>query len=123
MNKSQTTKQGESSPQKPRKIQEIFDAVIDARIYGIGICQCDYMCNALSQAERKGIITKKEKTRATQSINTYLEKLTKEPDCYGFVTLKRALKFSGLPFDRLSRLAIYQNWNKRPAPKTRTKSS
>lgn len=123
MNKSQTTRpvseQRESSPQKPRKLQDIFNLMIDVGFYGFGAMRHAYMCYALDFGKQSGVLTSKEYIKAIKAINTYLEHLG---GAHKITTLQNGLLIVGLPHNFAARHAIYRNWAKRPKRKTNTKS-
>lgn len=63
-----------------RTLQEIFDAVIDAKLYPFNETKfresSNYMCTALRSALALGIISKEEWRRASKSINTYIDTIS-----------------------------------------------
>lgn len=63
-----------------RTLQEIFDAVIDAKLYPANETKfresSNYMCTALASAVAARVISKEERRRATKSIYTYIDKLS-----------------------------------------------
>lgn len=117
----QTEVQTETTPSKPkqRTVQEVFNVVLDAGLYGAGKPYV-FMCHALSCAVGNSghppIITRQEYSLAKRSIRLYLRLLAGHgggcPD-----TLVSALV---LHVDRdwkrhLPLLeGIYRNWAKRP---------
>lgn len=100
-------------------IQDIFNRVIDAGLYGrthAGVA-CVYMCNSLLAAVRHEVITSDECTLAQQAIQEYLEAV-------GYAdTLSGALISSDLPHDHEACLAIYRNWANRPRLGVRTEGA
>jgi hypothetical protein len=55
-----------------RTVQETFDAVIDAGLYGLDLGQTQYMCLALQDAQRY-VISTAELLAAKAEIHAYLE--------------------------------------------------
>jgi len=88
---------------KPRSVQEIFDAVIDAGFYTE---HEDWMCRSLELARLCGVISKEEKKIARREIGAYLG---------SFTILESKLYFYNLPYKFPDRLAIYRNWASRPS--------
>jgi len=99
-------------------VQEIFIKVIDAGIYPDN----DFMCLALSWAERRGLITSAEQYVATVAIEDYLLNLCGRNGATG--TLLRAIHDGGMIPSRFEYstsdwaqfygVEIYLNWAKRP---------
>lgn len=56
-----------------RTTQEIFHAVIAARLYGAGKTQSWYMCRALEKAAAAGRITEDEAVHARKEIREYMQ--------------------------------------------------
>lgn len=108
-----------SSKPKQRTVQEVFNVVLDAGLYGIGN-PCIYMCNALKRAVGEygyaPIITPAEYERATRSIRLYLRLLNGDRNHYSD-TLVGAL---GMYTDDWHKHhlhvleKIYRNWANRP---------
>lgn len=91
---------------KSRKLQEIFDVVIDKGYYGFPGGESSCMCLALNSAMSDNIITDVEYKKAMQSIRNYM---------LGYQgILRRLLRHNDLPCEHQDRLAIYRNWSKRP---------
>ena len=88
---------------KPRSVQEIFDAVIDAGFYTV---YTDFMCFSLRRACSKGVISVKEMEIAWCAIDEYLG---------GYAFLESKLYYYNLPYEFYDRLAIYRNWSNRPS--------
>ena len=109
-----------AAPSKPkqRTVQEVFNVVLDAGLYGAGK-QYVFMCNALKRAAGHygdaPIITQAEYGRAQRSILKYLRLLAAHNTGYSD-TLASALGFyTGDWRQRLPMLeGIYRNWAKRP---------
>lgn len=100
-------------------IQEIFDKVVEGEFYGpkslndFGDCivTSRFMCVALSIADRHGAISRDEQILAKREVDEYLKSA-----CEGCeLNLEYALHLYGLPSDYQARLAIYKDWNNRPA--------
>lgn len=116
----QTEMQAETTPNKPkqRTVQEVFNVVLDAGLYGAGKPHC-FMCNALQRAAgRYGhapIITRAEYYRAKRSIWLYLRMLCDHGGEYS-ETLSGALGLTNSDWrQHLPTLEdIYRNWAKRP---------
>ena len=113
--------QAETTPNKPkqRTVQEVFNVVLDAGLYGAGKPYA-FMCNALKCAVgnygRPPIITQAEYGRAQRSILKYLRSLAAHRDGYSD-TLASALGLcTGVYWHQhLPTLeGIYRNWAKRP---------
>lgn len=112
--------QAETTPnkQKQRTVQEVFNVVLDAGLYGIDK-PYQFMCNALKYAAgyygHAPIITPAESMRARRSIQRYLRLLASHNGQY-WDTLASALGLYGASRrQRLSTLeGIYRNWAKRP---------
>ena len=113
--------QTETTPSKPkqRTVQEVFNVVLDAGLYGAGK-PYHFMCNALSCAVgnygHPPIITRAEYGRAKHSIQRYLRSLAAHRDGYSD-TLASALGLcTGVGWHQhLPTLeGIYRNWAKRP---------
>lgn len=111
-----------------RKLQEIFNAVIDAGYYFSDKPQSqEYMCHALESAFDAGVINITEAKKAKQAIRTYIDKLTSDKwyptGC--IKTLSYALTIADLNSWRPNTVGdtapnlskIYQNWRKRPFPR------
>jgi hypothetical protein len=97
-----------------RTIQQTFDAVIAAGHY-IETCvsgvSSEFMCNAIRHAGYHGTITEADGRKALRSIEQYM--------CVALGaargrTLYDALLDNGKCTEFKDRLAIYQNWAKRP---------
>ena len=112
--------QAEITPSKPkqRTVQEVFNVVLDAGLYGVGK-PYHFMCNALSCAVgnygHPPIITPAEYRRARRSIQRYLQLLAGHHGAYSD-TLASALLYSGSSCHQHLPLLedIYRNWAKRP---------
>lgn len=95
-----------------RKLQEIFDVVIAAKIYPRRVGDClissDYMCIAL-QSSACGL-TQCEVNKALVSIGKYISVYHNKR----VHTLFKALEVNNKPNSTLAMLAIYKNWAKRP---------
>jgi hypothetical protein len=65
-----------------RKLQELFDVVLDSGLYNndesyvLNHIATPFMCNAVSNARRAGLITMDEMVRVKESISNYIHKLT-----------------------------------------------
>src|SRR5690554_3155291 len=88
---------------KPRSVQEIFDAVIDAGFYTE---RTEWMCFSLRGAYSNGVISVKEMEIAECEIDEYLG---------GYSLLETKLYHNDLPCEFPDRLAIYRNWSNRPS--------
>lgn len=118
----QTEMQTETTPSKPkqRTVQEVFNVVLDAGLYGADK-PCQFMCNALSYAMgnygHAPIITRAEYTRAKRSIKRYLRVLADRRGLYSD-SLVSALGLYAAGSDWQQHLPIlegaYRNWAKRP---------
>lgn len=112
-----------------RTIQEIFDAVIDAKHYPYKEqrgSSSNFMCEALAKATNHGIITEEERVRAQESIRKYINKLLPEFDKQylpkeELPPLNKTWVYAGLvsrdmPFDEIIKklLACYKDWTNRP---------
>lgn len=86
-----------------RKLQEIFNLMVDSQIYA----RHTYMCHALVHSYNKGIITLGEYLKATRAIDTYLNPT-------GRLSLRGALDYSNRPKSREYMTTIYKDWSKRP---------
>lgn len=97
-----------------RTIQEVFNAVIEAEVYGFSWeAKYDYMCIALKDAyESLGLITREEYVVTKQCIEEYLEELDVPYPDDG--TLAQALYANNLPNTEDDLLAIYKDWDDRP---------
>lgn len=113
--------QAETTPNKPkqRTVQEVFNVVLDAGLYGAGKPYV-FMCNALSCAVgnygHEPIITPTEYALATRSIALYLRLLAGLRGQYSD-TLVSALGLYTADYRRhppLTLEGIYRNWAKRP---------
>lgn len=96
-------------------IQETFDAVIDAGIYGRSF---QFMCNALDVAVNTDVILPEEAASALSAIQGYLDALGYSK--HG--SLAGALKHAGIIPPCYSHAAyvclpIYRDWDNRPMPK------
>lgn len=87
----------------PRSVQEIFNVVLE-QINGSDF----YMCAQLKLAQHKKLISSKECAKALKEIDAYLME-------QGYYTLEVALYYSNLPCGREDRVAIYSDWDNRPA--------
>lgn len=92
-----------------KRIQEIFDQVIEAGFYDPssppeGVA-CVFMCDALASAAVHGLITKYEAENLQNEIDIYIK---------GAWTLRAELKRNELPNSPCDLLAIYRDWNRRP---------
>lgn len=112
-------------------VQEVFNKVIDAGIYGDSIFQNPFMCHALIVAEKGKVITNSEASKAYYAIKDYLDKVNLLPipgtDCMcnamfylGRLDLLDCNK--GLPKSDYNRngyacTALYRNWYRRPKVK------
>lgn len=116
----QAEMQAETTPNKPkqRTLQEVFNVVLDAGLYGAGKPYY-FMCSALKHAvgyhEHAPIITEAEYRCAKRSIGLYLRLLT-GPSGESSYTLAGALGVSDDNWrQHLPTLeGIYRNWAKRP---------
>ena len=126
---------------KPRKLQEIFNAVIEAGYYPYneyytmenGKPTSNFMCESLIYALNKGVITKEERDKATKAIRRYINKLATRGNYYPadkeLPSLWSALFYAKIvEFRQYSSeisqpilLNIYKNWAKRPFPKKKKK--
>lgn len=116
-----------------RTIQEIFDAVIDAKYYPYnsvtieeGIISTNFMCEALTRVTYHNIITEEERNRAQESIRKYINKLLPEFDKQylpkeELPPLGRTWRNAGLvPWEmppieiQKKLLACYKDWTNRP---------
>lgn len=95
-----------------RKLQEIFDAVIEGGFYRedfmskkLTTHSSEVMCYALELASSAEDITFHECEKAQTAIETYLQ---------GVMYLETVLRKSGKPCGFADREAIYKNWAKRP---------
>lgn len=96
--------------QQDIEVQDIFNRVIAAGLYGDGHGgACEYMCNSLGAASMRKIITRDECLLAQQAIRLYLQAV-EESD-----TLRGALMTRDLPAHQEARLAIYLDWANRPS--------
>ena len=124
---------------KPRKLQEIFNAVIEAGHYPRKEYTTmedwkptsNFMCEAIPYAFNSGIITKEESLKAKHAIRIYINNLIKIRDYYSEGMQLPSL-WSALYCARLVKnqpyyadisqpilLNIYKNWAKRPYPKNK----
>lgn len=103
---------------KPRKLQDIFNTVIDSGIY---LNDTKHMCIALELAKGKKLITPEEQAIASEAIKNYLAYL--QGSSYGL--LADALIAAGIVADGIKRntiysescLRIYRNWENKPMPR------
>lgn len=106
-----------------RTIQEIFDAVIDAKHYPYKrgyYYSSNFMCDALKYAKLEDTITEEEMQRALKSIKSYINELFPELAPHN-PALRSVWKCAGimsweLGFDReqIKLLACYKDWTNRP---------
>ena len=124
---------------KPRKLQEIFNAVIEAGHYPRAKYATkenrkptsDFMCASIDYSLDSGIITKEESHKAKHAIRIYINNLIKIRDCYSegmqLPSLWYALYCARLVENKTYYadigqpilLNIYKNWAKRPYPKSK----
>lgn len=100
---------------RPRGPQAIFRLMINRRQYGESYVPnhtSGFMCNAISEAYRKGVITEQEHDNAREAINAYLCSSGHWEDGN---TLCYVLAKHDLPNSFEDRLKIYTNWAKRPS--------
>lgn len=118
----QTETQAETTPSKPRyrTVQEVFNAVLDAGLYGAGKPYC-FMCNALRCAlgnyGHAPVITPTEYALAERSIRLYLRLLAGHRGEYSDSLISALGLYNALPgwHQHLPTLeGIYRNWAKRP---------
>lgn len=122
---------------KPRKLQEIFNAVIEAGHYPHKESTTmekwqptsNFMCEALLHAARCHVISKEEAAKGKEAIRTYINRLIRIKNCYSIgqelPSLWSALYCAKLVknepyYAEISQpilLNIYKNWAKRPFPK------
>lgn len=98
-----------------RTLQEIFAAVIAAGHYletYTPSVSSPFMCNALSSAVYNGTITGAEERKALRSIEQYIVGVLGA--AYSSQSLVCALINVRYTTTFKDRLAIYQNWGKRP---------
>ena len=124
---------------KPRKLQEIFNAVIEAGHYPSKEptkedCRrtSNFMCESLVYVLDKGAITKEEWDKAKRAIRGYINTLAtggnyypadKElPSLWSALFSAKIVEFRQY-YSEISPilLAIYKNWAKRPYPKKKNK--
>ena len=115
--------QAEITPSKPkqRTVQEVFNVVLDAGLYGAGKPH-DFMCNALSCAVgnygHPPIITQAEYGRARRSIQRYLQVLADHRGLYSDCLVNALELHDASSSDWHRHLptleGIYRNWAKRP---------
>ena len=112
--------QAEITPSKPkqRTVQEVFNVVLDAGLYGVGKPHY-FMCNALSYAVgnygHPPIITQSEYRRARRSIRRYLQLLGGRCGLYSDSLVSALGLYSGNWRQHIPTLeGIYRNWAKRP---------
>ena len=126
---------------KPRKLQEIFNAVIEAEHYPNKEYitmenwkpTSNFMCESLIYALDKGAITKEECDKAKRAIRGYINTLATGGNYYHadkeLPSLWSALFYAKIvEFRQYSSeisqpilLNIYKNWAKRPFPKKKKK--
>ena len=100
---------------RPRGPQAIFSLMISMGQYGeyyVAGLSSGFMCNAIGEVYRKGVITEREHDNALEAINAYLEE---SPGYYDGITLISVLQGAGQPCDFAARAALYANWAKRPS--------
>ena len=109
-----------TAPSKPkqRTVQEVFNVVLDAGLYGAGKPYY-FMCNALSCAVgnygHSPIITQAECGRARRSIQRYLQLLAGCGGLYSDSLVSALGLYNGDWQQHLPTLeGIYRNWAKRP---------
>ena len=114
--------QVKTMPSKPkqRTVQEVFNVVLDAGLYGAGKPYC-FMCNALSCAVgnygHPPVITPAEYKRAKHSIQRYLQSLAAHRGEYSDSLISALGLYTAYPgwHQHLPTLeGIYRNWAKRP---------
>lgn len=97
-----------------RTVQQIFDAVIAAGHYTetyVPSVSSEFMCLAINNAEYSGTITEAEERKALRSIEQYVYVVL---GAGRGSTLLGALLNNGELTEFKDRVAIYQNWAKRP---------
>lgn len=126
---------------KPRRLQEIFNAIIEAGHYPHKESTAmenwkptsNFMCESLRHALNNGVISPDESHKAKRAIRTYINRLIRIKNCYSvgqeLPSLWSALYCAKLVknepyYSEISQpilLAIYKNWAKRPLPKKKNK--
>lgn len=116
---TETTPNTPNTP-KPRTVQEVFNVVLDAGLYGDGKPYC-FMCNALSCAVgnygHTPVITPAEYKRARHSIQRYLRSLAANRGEYSDVLVSALglhVAYPGGNQRPPTLEGIYRNWAKRP---------
>ena len=99
-----------------RTIQQLFNAVIDGGFYSEDYNRyeeqfppSEWMCCAVSSANKARCITDAEAEKMRRAITRYMSSL-----CFNAGTLSTALRAIDKPAWFNDRLAIYKNWAKRP---------
>lgn len=126
---------------KPRKLQEIFNAVIEAGHYPLKEyttmenwkSTSNFMCEAMPYAFSRGVITKEELDKAKRAIRGYINTLAtggnyypagKElPSLWSALFYAKIVEFRSYHTEirQPMLLNIYKNWAKRPFPKKKKK--
>lgn len=101
---------------KARTVQQLFNAVIDGGFYSEDYNRYDepfppseWMCCAVSSANRAKCITDAEAEKMRRAINRYMSSLSISAG-----TLSTALWHNNKPGTFNDRLAIYRDWKNRP---------
>lgn len=101
---------------KARTVQQLFNAVIDGGFYSDALNRYDepfppseWMCCAVTSANRAKCITDAEAEKLRRAIERYMISL-----CLGAGTLSTALRAVNKPASFSARLAIYRDWKNRP---------
>ena len=110
-----------TAPGKPkqRTVQEVFNVVLDAGLYGVGKPYY-FMCNALACAAgdygHPPIITRQEYAQAKRSIGRYLRLLAGHRGTYSDSLVSALGLYNNADWrQHIPLLAgIYRNWAKRP---------
>ena len=117
---------------KPRKLQEIFNAVIEAGYYPHKKYTTmkdwkptsNFMCESLRYSLAGRVISEEESHKAKQAIRTYINRLALRGNYYPegkeLPSLGSALYYARIvEISQPILLEIYKNWAKRPYPKNK----